>query len=75
MKLFKPMPKDQRLARRRFFQLIREYDELRARLESMYNELMELRQRADLEQDVGRPVDFYEAPELYDVGRTVYRRR
>ena len=35
MKLFKPMPKDQRLARRRFLQLIREYDELREKLEAM----------------------------------------
>lgn len=74
MKLFKPMPKDQRLARRRFLQLIREYDELREKLEAMHAELIELRAQAGLDQDIDKPVSYFEAPELYDIGRTVYRR-
>ena len=75
MNLFKPMPKDQRLARRRFLQLIREYDELREKLEAMHAELVELRAQAGLVHDIHDPVEYYEAPEIGDVGRTVYRGR
>lgn len=64
--------REKRLATRKYFQMLKEYDKAKAELERMYIALIQQRSIAGLENEAIESPYVYEVPE-YTPGRTIER--